>query len=321
METVKTYKRPTKAVSGLSTGLQAVLFHGECERLISVMPDDYASLILSSPPYCMGKAYEDTSDIADFKKSHEILLPELIRVLKPGGSLCWQVGFHVQETSGVITPLDFLVYNELLKYPQLKLRNRIVWTFGHGQHCKVRFSGRYETVLWFTKGDEYTFDLDSVRIPQKYPGKLASHGAKKGKPSGNPLGKNPGDVWEIPNVKANHVEKTDHPCQFPVGLAHRLVRALSKKDDVVFDPFAGVSSTGVAALLAGRKFIGAEIIDDYVAAGMRRLRDTVNGEIGYRPAEKEIHVPKATDKVAICPPGFGPVAANEAIPVRTVQQS
>jgi hypothetical protein len=173
-------------------------------------------LIVSSPPYCMGKAYETSIDTADFMNMHERLAPLLVRALKNGGSLCWQVGHHVHN--GVVTPLDALVYAIFSKQEKLLLRNRIIWTFAHGVHASRRFSGRHETVLWFTKGNDYAFNLDAVRVPQKYPGKRHYKGPKKGQLSGNPLGKNPSDVWEIPNVKANHIEKTDHPCQFPVAL-------------------------------------------------------------------------------------------------------
>lgn len=168
---------------------------------------------------------------------HEQLAPLLVRALKRGGSLCWQVGHHVNK--GVVTPLDAIAYTIFSKHKDLLLRNRIVWTFAHGVHASRRFSGRHETVLWFTKGTDYTFDLDSVRVPQKYPGKRYYKGPKKGELSGNPLGKNPSDVWDIPNVKANHIEKTEHPCQFPVALAQRLIRALTKPGELIVDPFLG----------------------------------------------------------------------------------
>ena len=130
----------------------------------------------------------------------------------------------------------------------LKLRNRIIWRFNHGLHCKKRFSGRYETILWFTKNDEYVFNLDPVRVPSKYPGKRHFKGPKRGQLSGNPLGKNPSDiwdvvqqdwedeVWDIPNVKANHPEKTEHPCQFPVELVQRCVLALTQPGGSRFRP-------------------------------------------------------------------------------------
>ena len=109
------------------------------------------------------------------------------------------------------------------------------------------FLERYEVVLWFTKSNKYTFDLDPIRVPQKYPQKKHFKGPKKGELSGNPLGKNPSDIWDIPNVKANHIEKTIHPCQFPVELIERLVLSMTKENDWVFDPFMGVGSTAIAS--------------------------------------------------------------------------
>ena len=172
------------------------------------------------------------------------------------------------------------------------MRNRIIWTYGHGFHAKNRFSGRYEVVMWYTKSDEYTFNLDDVRIPQKYPNKKAFSGPKKGKLSSNILGKNPEDVWDnIPNVKSKHVEKTDHPCQFPVGLIERLVLALSNKDDLIFDPYMGVGSAGVAAMLHNRRFKGVEINREYFLMAKKRLDASIDGSIKYRPHNVEIFNP------------------------------
>lgn len=298
----------------------AAVFQGSCEKLLSSLPDASVDLIITSPPYCMGKSYERRADgLDEFVVNHQAILPEVCRVLKPGGSLCWQVGLHVQDS--VATPLDFLVYDIMRGIEGMKLRNRIAWTFGHGLHCRNRFSGRYETVLWYTKGDKYEFDLDAVRVPQKYPGKQHTSGPKKGQPSGNPAGKNPGDVWEIPNVNSNHVEKTEHPCQFPVGLVQRLVRALTKPGDVVLDPFCGVASSGVAALLEGRVFLGAELEAKFVAAGKVRLKQTQQGTVRYRPADRALHQPSPTSIVGRRPPGFATaaplVAVTPAKPLRS----
>src|SRR5262249_1015178 len=151
-----------------------------------------------------GKEYDTSLSIQDFTADHERLAPLLLRALKPGASLCWQVGHHVQR--GVVVPLDAVVYPIFSAQAELSLRNRLGWTFGHGVHANRRFSGRHETILWFTKGDRYKFNLDAVRIPQKYPGKRYYKGPNRGQWSGNPLGKNPSDVWEIPNVKSKHIE-------------------------------------------------------------------------------------------------------------------
>ena len=164
----------------------------------------------------------------------------------------------------------------------IHIRNRIIWTFGHGLNSTKRFSGRHETILWFTKGDDFDFDLDKVRVPQKYPGKRSYKGPNKGKLSGNPLGKNPSDVWEIPNVKANHIEKTEHPCQFPVAIPRRLIRALAREDALILDPFMGAGTTAVAAILENKRFVGSELNEKYYNISLKRINDTLEGNVRIR---------------------------------------
>jgi adenine-specific DNA-methyltransferase len=250
----------------------------------------------------MGMPYEASQDLDDFKSSHATILPEIVRAIKPGGSICWQVGYHV--TKQACYPLDYVVFSLLEKFPELHLRNRIIWNFSHGLHRTASFSGRHETVLWFTKGRNYYFDLDAVRVPQKYPGKRHYKGPNKGKLSGNPKGKNPGDVWDIPNVKSNHIEKTEHPCQFPVALAERLIKAMCPEGGLVFDPYAGTASTGVAALFHQRRFLGAEIKNQYVALAQTRLNQTIEGTVAFRPVDRPIYVPNPNAAVARKPPHF-----------------
>jgi adenine-specific DNA-methyltransferase len=259
-------------------------------------------LIVSSPPYFMGKKYDRSDKVEDFLRLHQELAPLLNRVLRSGGSLCWQVGHHVR--GGVSFPLDILTYQAFCSEASLLLRNRIIWTFGHGMHAKRRFSGRYETVLWYTKGDDYYFNLDAVRVPQKYPGKKHYKGPMRGHWSGNPRGKNPSDVWEIPNVKANHVEKLDHPCQFPVALVQRLVRALCPPGGLVVDCFSGTGTTGVAALIEGRNFFGCDTDSDYVRLAEQRLRSCLDGTIRYRSVDIPLFVPQEEMAVAKRPSHF-----------------
>lgn len=263
------------------------------------LPDRSVDLLVTSPPYFMGKEYDRSCDVNDFVAIHDRLLSEVVRVTKNGGSICWQVGSHVQDN--VVIPLDAVVYSVFSKSKELALRNRIVWTFGHGAHCPKRFSGRHETILWFTKGKSYHFDLDSVRVPQKYPGKKHYKGERRGEPSGNPLGKNPGDVWDIPNVKAGHVEKTAHPCQFPVGLVQRLVKALCPKGGHVIDPYLGSGSTAVAALLEGCHFSGCDIHPKYLKIARSRVTALRRGDLKIRPLDKPVHVPGPNDSVAKVP--------------------
>ncbi len=240
------------------------------------------------PPYNIGKEYERKLDLDSYLDQQAMVIRECERTLVPGGSICWQVGNHVNK--GAIVPLDSVLY-PIFSDLGLVMRNRIIWHFEHGLHCSRRFSGRYETIMWFTKGDDYVFDLDPVRVPQKYPGKKHFKGPNAGKYSCNPLGKNPGDVWVIPNVKNNHVEKTIHPCQFPVELIERLVLSMTRKDEWVFDPFAGTGTTIVAALRHGRRGAGAEIEHKYLAVARERVRLERKGLLRTRPMNKPVYDP------------------------------
>lgn len=254
--------------------------------LASLPETQIFDLTVTSPPYDIGKSYEQRIPLDKYRDWQRSIIREVCIRTRPSGSVCWQVGNWVDK--GEIWPLDILLAPIFREFG-MKLRNRIVWHFGHGTHAKTRFSGRHETILWFTKGDEYTFNLDAVRVPAKYPGKRYFKGAHRGELSGNPLGKNPEDVWDIPNVVGNHVEKTAHPCQFPVGLVSRLVRALSNQGDLVFDPFTGSGTTAVAALAEGRRFVGTEISPDYVQIAQERIARTLAGKEMWRPAEKPIY--------------------------------
>jgi adenine-specific DNA-methyltransferase len=278
------------------------LFNGDCAKLLASLPDNSVSLTLTSPPYCIGKSYEDKTKAEDFVKDHKAILPEIVRVTKPGGSICWQVGYHVSK--GVVTPLDFVVFSILSAFKDIRLRNRIIWTFGHGLHDANRFCGRHETLLWFTKGDDYEFDLDAVRVLQKYPGKKAYKGKNKGKLSGNPLGKNPSDVWDYPNVKARHPEKTDHPCQFPIALANRVIKALTTKGDLILDPYAGSGTTGAAAAICGRHFVGAEIDRAYHRIAENRILKAGAGTLSYREDDKPVYEPAPNTALTIIPNGW-----------------
>jgi len=271
--------------------LDHALWQGDVEAFLHGLPrDPFFDLIVSSPPYNIGKEYETRIGLNKYLEWQERIIDELVPRLKKGGSLCWQVGNYVDDNQ--IFPLD-IEFAPIFKKHKLQLRNRIVWQFGHGLHTQKRFSGRYEVVLWYThtdsKKDAYTFNLDPVRVPAKYPGKKHFKGPNAGQLSGNPLGKNPEDVWNIPNVKSNHVEKTNHPCQFPVGLIERLVLSLTNQGDLVFDPFSGVVSSGVAAALHRRRFWGCELKEVYSKLGVRRMQDALDGKARYRPHDQQLY--------------------------------
>ncbi len=252
------------------------------------LPDAMFKLIITSPPYNLGKSYEDRSGLDEYLAMQERVIAECVRLLHDRGSICWQVGNYVEN--GEIVPIDTLLY-PLFRDRGLKLRNRIIWHFGHGLHCSKRLSGRYETINWWTKGDDYTWNLDPIRVPSKYPNKKHFKGPNVGKLSGNPRGKNPSDIWEFPNVKSNHPEKTIHPCQFPVELVERLVLSLTDEGDYVFDPYVGVGSTVIAAILHNRHGCGCDVIQEYVDIAQSRLDALEAGTLRTRPMGKPIYDP------------------------------
>jgi adenine-specific DNA-methyltransferase len=287
-----------------------VVYCGDCISAIREIPKESIQLIITSPPYNVGKSYERSTTLEEYLKTIQPILDELVRVLSSQGSLCWQVGNYVQK--GEVFPLDIFYYPTFKKLG-LRLRNRIIWHFDHGLHASKRFSGRYETILWFTKTNEYKFNLDPVRVPSKYPGKRYFKGSKKGLPSCNPKGKNPSDIWEIvahdwerelwdiPNVKSNHPEKTIHPCQFPVELVQRCVLAFTDEDDWVLDPFAGVGSALIGAIMHNRRAMGCEKEMAYLEIAEKRIHDYYSGTLRVRPLGRPIHKPTGTEKVCHIP--------------------
>lgn len=289
--------------------------HGDAKELLGKYSDKKFDLIITSPPYNIGKEYESKKTIENYLEEQEEIITNLISLLSNTGSICWEVGNYIDDKHREVFPLDIFYY-EIFKKKGLYLKNRIIWHFEHGLHANNRFSGRYETILWFTKSiSDYVFNLDSVRVPSKYPGKRHYKGPKKGSLSGNPKGKNPSDfweiimndweneVWEIPNVKANHKEKTIHPCQFPIELVERCILALTNEQDWILDPFAGVGSTIIAAIKNNRNVVGIELMEQYIGIGRERIKQFKEGILPIRSITQPVY-DHSKSKLSLFPEEF-----------------
>lgn len=288
-----------KIVEKFTLSEHIVVYPGDCLGLLKTIPDESLTLVITSPPYNIGKEYEKRLKLESYLEQQAAVIRECVRCLSSHGSICWQIGNYVKN--GAIIPLDTVLYPIFMSLG-LKMRNRIIWHFEHGLHCNRRFSGRYETIIWFTKSDKYIFNLDPIRVPQKYPGKKYFKGPKAGKYSCNPLGKNPGDFWVIPNVKSNHVEKTEHPCQFPVELIERLVLSMTNEGDWVLDPFLGTGTSIIAAIRYDRRGAGAEIVPKYIKLAKNRIQQELAGTLKTRPMTKPVYDPiEAGNNLTLAP--------------------
>ena len=235
-------------------------------EIMSEVPDESVDLIVTSPPYNIdihygnstvngrvqsskGVKYADNLSEEDYRNMLGRVFNECKRVLKKTGSI-WINIKNRYKNGSIITPFWIEDY-----FREFTLKNLIIWNFDWGGSTNKRFAPRYEFVFWFTKDKEdYTFNLSEVSIPavnyrpDRYKSQL----------------KNPSDVWKIPMVSGNFLERTGHPSQYPEKLVERIILAGTNIGDLVLDPFIGSGTTAVVAKKLGRRYIGYEIVPEYI---------------------------------------------------------
>ncbi len=225
-------------------------------------------LTVTSPPYNIGKEYEQIIDIEKYVDWCKNWILQIYTITAKTGSFWLNLGYFEVPEKGLCVPIPYLLWNLSPFY----LLQEVIWRYEAGVSTRTRLSPRNEKWLYYLKDkSNYTFNLDDIRDPNvKYPNQK-----KNGKFRCNPLGKNPGDVWEIPKVTTgtnrSSKERTGHPAQFPLKIIERIVKVSSNVADTVFDPFSGSFSTNVASYLLGRVAIGSEIKKEYCDVGINRF--------------------------------------------------
>jgi site-specific DNA-methyltransferase (adenine-specific) len=232
---------------------------GDAIDLLSALEDESVDLIIADPPYNLGKSYGNTNDemsFDDYLHFTRRWLFECRRALRKSGSIYVFMGFRY---------ISYL-YDIMEKELDLNFNSWIVWHYTQGMGKTKGFSPRHDDILFFTASDDFTFNLDDVRVPQKYY-----------RQRNNMRGANPGDVWTFSHVHYSNPNRQAHPTQKPEGLIERMVLASSNPGDLVLDPFSGSGTTLRVCDQLGRASLGFEINRDYVEMTRRRLAEPFRG--------------------------------------------
>lgn len=257
---------------------EILLFQGDCLELMPKLKGQDFPLTVTSPPYNIGKEYEEIQHIQDYIDWSEKWIKYVYSLTSDSGAFWLNLGYVPMEGKAKAIPLPYLLWDKIPFY----LIQEVIWNYGAGVAGKKFLSPRNEKFLWYVKNsEEYTFNLDDIRDPNvKYPNQK-----KNGKLKCNPLGKNPTDVWQIPKVTSgknrSSKERTDHPAQFPIELISRIIKASTNKGDIVLDPFMGSGSTAISALKNDRKSVGFEIRKDYLDIAIERIEAECSSIVPY----------------------------------------
>lgn len=226
---------------------------GDCIKELKSIDSNSVDLIIADPPYNVGKDYGNGSDSQDFDEYMSFTkqwLTECHRVLKSDGTIYVFIGFRY------ISYLFRIMEEDL----NMNFVNWISWHYTQGIGKTKGFSPRHDDILMFSKTDKYKFNLDDVRVPQKYYRKV-----------NNMRGANPGDVWEVSHIHYCQKGRQQHPTQKPEALIERMVLASSNEGDLVVDPFSGSGTTMRVCQQLDRNGIGIELNEEYIVQTKERL--------------------------------------------------
>lgn len=235
------------------------ILQGEAIEKLKDLPNESVDLIIADPPYNLNKDYGNKSDSKTFDEYINFTKEwtnEATRILKPTGTIYVFMGFRF---------ISYL-YQILENDNSLYFNNWICWFYTQGIGKKKGFSPRHDDILMFTKSKDFTFNLDDVRVPQKYYRSI-----------NNMRGANPGDVWEFSHIHYCQENRQNHPTQKPEGLMERMILASSNENDVVVDPFAGSGTTLRVCQQLNRNCLGIELNTDYIKMIEIRLSETFTG--------------------------------------------
>jgi len=235
------------------------ILQGDAIKLFSEIKSNSVDLIIADPPYNLGKDYGNNHDLKGFDEYLDFSLSwlkEAHRVLKPTGTIYVFMGVRF---------ISYL-YDIMDKKLKMFFNSWICWHYTQGMGKIKGFSPRHDDILTFNKSQKFTFNLDSIKVPQKY------YRARN-----NMRGANPGDVWKFSHVHYCNPNRQKHPTQKPEGLMERMVLASSNENELVLDPFSGSGTTLRVCQQLNRNAIGFELNPEFVEMTRERLSKPFTG--------------------------------------------
>jgi site-specific DNA-methyltransferase (adenine-specific) len=254
----------------------------DCLELLSRIPSNSVQLIVCDPP--------DNINLAEWDKFPKYIswaklwLKEAERVLSSTGSIAIFGGLQYQTEAGSGDLLEILSY--MRKESNMLLANLIIWYYKTGMSAHRFFANRHEEIAWFAKTRKYYFNLDDVRVPFDDETKKAYMRDKRLRLESIEKGKNPTNVWEMPRLNGNSLERVGHETQKPLEVIRRLIRALSYPGSVVLDFFAGSGSTTRVAIEEGRHSLAADIsprLSQFLSEQLKKMNSAGAGLFSAAP--------------------------------------
>jgi adenine-specific DNA-methyltransferase len=261
-----------------------ILFCGDTLEMQKKVEGELFDAIITSPPYNIGKEYEDIKSLQDYINWSIQWISGSSKTLASNGAFLLNLGYVSIEGQARAVPLPYLLWDKVPLY----LNQEIIWNYSAGVACKNYLSPRNEKILWYVKDSKnYVFNLDAIRDKNvKYP-----NSKKNGKLRVNTLGKNPSDVWEIAKVTTGYnrssEERTPHPCQFPTDLIDRLILGFTNAEGIVFDPFIGSGTTFESCIKNMRYCVGFEMKPEYCKIAKNRIKNLQSQYLTLLPFEQE----------------------------------
>lgn len=236
-------------------------------EVMDLLPSNFVDLLFIDPPYNLTKTFNNRSfkevSAKEYMEWMDLWLGEMTRLLKPTASIYICGDWRSSSAIHLLCEKYFII------------KNRITFEREKGRGAKRNWKNNTEDIWFCTVSSRFTFNADAVKLKRKVIAPYREDGMPKDweeEESGKYRLTYPSNMWtDITIPFWSMPENTPHPTQKPEKLLAKIILASSNKGDVVFDPFAGVGTTGVVAKKLKRRFVMVEIDEEYCLYAIKRL--------------------------------------------------